>query len=325
LDLESSTVISSKIKTVLRDVERKIEKICNTEVKILRETALATLNAGGKRLRPALVLIAGQVGEYNEEKLISAAAAVELIHMASLVHDDILDGAATRRGKPTINSQWGNTVAVTAGDFLFAQAFVHLSKLNNSRVIKVACDAALALSMGELHQMETTGNCDQLITDYLEKIYKKTAALFSASCEIGSILAQAPSKETTLLTEYGKNLGMAFQIYDDILDLEGSEETLGKPSGIDLKDGTVTLPILYALEDTNKDRRICSVIGKSRPEQAEVNEVIDLILATNALERTRREAHKYTQKAIETAKGIKVRDVRDDLVAIGEFVVARYH
>jgi len=323
--LESSTVISSKIKTVLRDVERKIEKICNTEVKILRETALATLNAGGKRLRPALVLIAGQVGEYNEEKLISAAAAVELIHMASLVHDDILDGAATRRGKPTINSQWGNTVAVTAGDFLFAQAFVHLSKLNNSRVIKVACDAALALSMGELHQMETTGNCDQLITDYLEKIYKKTAALFSASCEIGSILAQAPSKETTLLTEYGKNLGMAFQIYDDILDLEGSEETLGKPSGIDLKDGTVTLPILYALEDTNKDRRICSVIGKSRPEQAEVNEVIDLILATNALERTRREAHKYTQKAIETAKGIKVRDVRDDLVAIGEFVVARYH
>lgn len=323
--MESSTVISSKIKTVLRDVERKIEKICNTEVKILRETALATLNAGGKRLRPALVLIAGQVGEYNEEKLISAAAAVELIHMASLVHDDILDGAATRRGKPTINSQWGNTVAVTAGDFLFAQAFVHLSKLNNSRVIKVACDAALALSMGELHQMETTGNCDQLITDYLEKIYKKTAALFSASCEIGSILAQAPSKETTLLTEYGKNLGMAFQIYDDILDLEGSEETLGKPSGIDLKDGTVTLPILYALEDTNKDRRICSVIGKSRPEQAEVNEVIDLILATNALERTRREAHKYTQKAIETAKGIKVRDVRDDLVAIGEFVVARYH
>lgn len=323
--MESYTVISSKIKTALRDVEKKIEEICNTEVKIIRETALATLNAGGKRLRPALVLIAGQVGKHNEEKLISAAATVELIHMASLVHDDILDGAATRRGKPTINSQWGNTVAVTAGDFLFAQAFVHLGKLNNGRVIKVACDAALALSMGELHQMETTGNCDQLIKDYLEKIYKKTAALFSASCEIGSILAQAPSKETTLLTEYGKNLGMAFQIYDDILDLEGSEETLGKPIGIDLKDGTVTLPILYALEDTNKDRRICSVIGKSRPEQAEVNEVIDLILATSALERTRREAHKYTQKAIETAKGITVGDIRDDLVAIGEFVVARYH
>ncbi len=323
--MESSTVISSKIKTILGDVEKKIEKICNTEVKILRETALATLNAGGKRLRPALVLIAGQVGKYNEEKLVSAAAAVELIHMASLVHDDILDGAATRRGKPTINSQWGNTVAVTAGDFLFAQAFVHLGKLNNGRVIKAACDAALALSMGELHQMETTGNCDQLIRDYMEKIYKKTAALFSASCEIGSILAQAPLKETALLTEYGKNLGMAFQIYDDILDLEGSEETLGKPIGIDLKDGTVTLPILYALEDTNKDRRICSVIGKSRPEQAEVNEVIDLILATSALERTRREAHRYTQKAIETAKGITARDIRDDLVAIGEFVVARYH
>lgn len=317
-------MISSKVKAGLQAVEQEIREACKTDVTVLGDAALDTLNAGGKRLRPALVLIAGQIGDYDLDRLVPAAAGVELIHMASLVHDDVLDGATTRRGVPTINSQRGTTAAVTTGDFLFAQAFVLFSKLDNAMANKAACQAALALSLGELQQMKTTGNCNQNVDDYLDKIYKKTAALFVASCEIGSFLAHASPEETALLAEYGKNLGMAFQIYDDILDLEGSEEKLGKPIGIDLKDGTVTLPILYALEETNQDLRICAVIDDNDPKQEEIEAAIDLILSTNAMERTKTEARKYTEEAIKTAQKIESREVRDDLAAIGEFVVARY-
>lgn len=323
--MQRAHVISSKIKNDLEEVEKKIIKTCAEGEKQLSETSLATLKAGGKRLRPALVLISGQIGCYNLEKLVPAAAAIELIHMASLVHDDILDGASTRRGVPTINSLWGNQIAITTGDFLFAHAFVMLAKIGNLKVNRVVCNAALALSLGELNQMQTAYNCNQSLGDYLNKIFNKTAALFSAACEIGALLAGASMEETEALAEYGKNLGMAFQIYDDILDIEGTEEILGKPIGIDLKDGTVTMPILYALEETNKDIQLCAAIENVAPSKAEIEEAIQLILSTNAIERTKKEAQKYAEKAIAVAKHVSAKEARDDLVAIGEFVVKRYH
>lgn len=323
--MERASVVSLKIKKDLQEVEKTIVRTCAAEEKLLSETSLATLCAGGKRLRPALVLIAAQVGDYCLEKLVPAAAALELIHMASLVHDDILDGASTRRGVPTINSQWGKQIAVTTGDFLFAHAFVLLAKINNAQVNEVACNAALALSLGELYQMQTTRNCNQTLDDYLKKIFSKTAALFSASCKIGALLAGAPSDLAAKVADYGKNLGMAFQIYDDILDIEGSVETLGKPIGIDLKDGTVTMPVLYALEETKNDTRLRAAIEKSNADEREIENAIQLVLSTNAIERTRREAKKYARKAIRTAKQIPAMEARDDLVAIGEFVVERYH
>lgn len=323
--LERSSVISTKIKEDLQEVEKKIAEACSSEQELLSEASLATLKAGGKRLRPALVLISGQVGCYSLEKLVPAAASIELIHMASLVHDDILDGATTRRGISTVNSLWGDQVAVATGDFLFAQAFVLLAKIDNEDVDSAVCKAALALSIGELCQMQTAHNYHQGINDYFNKIFNKTAALFSASCEIGALITGASAKETLLLADYGKNLGMAFQIYDDILDLEGSEDTLGKPIGIDLKDGTVTMPILYALEETDRDPRLCAVIENKEPEPQEVEDAIRLILGTSAIERTRKEARKYAEKAIRAAKGISMKDARDGLAAIGEFVVERYH
>ncbi len=245
--------------------------------------------------------------------------------MASLVHDDILDGAATRRGKPTVNAYWGSAAAVTTGDYLFAQAFVLLAGLGVDDVVKAVSETALALSLGELHQMETVGLCRQDFDDYFDRIYKKTASLFRTSCRIGSLLAGGSAKETKSLAEYGKNLGMAFQIFDDILDLEGAEENLGKPIGTDLHDGTVTLPILYALEQTNYDSRICTVLSKAGPVQDEIDQAIELILSTTAIEKTRQKARAFAQVAVEEARNVEKRSVRDDLVAIGEFVVSRYH
>jgi len=323
--LEKSKVISVKIKRDLQKVEKAIIDVCTSGERLLSETSLATLEAGGKRLRPALVLISGQIGEYDLNRLIPAAAAMELIHMASLVHDDILDGAATRRGTPTINNVWGNPVAVTTGDFLFANAFVLLAKINNAEVDNTACDAALSLSMGELYQMQTVHNSNQNLDDYLNKIYHKTAALFSASCEIGAVLAKGSQQEVEALAKYGKNLGMAFQIYDDVLDLEGSEKVLGKPIGIDLKDGTVTMPILFALEETKRDTRLCAVIENISPEQAEIEEAIELVHNTSAIDRTKKEAQKYIEVAIEEVKSISSKKARDDLTTIGEFVIKRYH
>lgn len=323
--MEKSKVISIKIKKDLLEVEKAITGVCASGERLLSETSLATLEAGGKRLRPALVLISGQIGEYDLNRLIPAAAAMELIHMASLVHDDILDGAATRRGIPTINNVWGNPVAVTTGDFLFANAFVLLARINNAEVDNTACDAALSLSLGELYQMQTVHSSNQNLDDYLNKIYHKTAALFAASCEIGAILAKGSRQEVKSLAEYGKNLGMAFQIYDDVLDLEGSEEALGKPIGIDLKDGTVTMPILFALEETKRDAKLRNVIENVSPDQAEIEEAIQLVHNTNAIERTKQEAQKYIKAAIDEVKDISSKKTRDDLTAIGEFVVRRYH
>lgn len=323
--MDRAQVISSKIKNDLTLIEETIVKTLVGGEKRLGETALATLKAGGKRLRPALLLIAGQVGSYDLEKLVPAAAAVELIHMASLVHDDILDGAETRRGIPTVNSLWGDQIAVTTGDFLFAHAFVLLAKIGEPRVTDLACSAALALSLGELHQMQTAFKSDQSLNDYLSKIFNKTAILFSASCEIGALLSGASVDEIRRLAEYGENLGMAFQIYDDILDIEGRTDELGKPIGIDLKDGTMTMPIIYALEETGGDTRLCSVIENTAPSEREVDDAIQLILSTNAIERTKREARKYAQLAIDAVKHISSKEAQTDLTAIGKFVVARYN
>ena len=314
-----------KIKNGLAAAEKVIRAVCETDMPLLKETALATLDAGGKRLRPALVLIAGQTGEYDLEKLVPGAAAIELIHMASLVHDDILDGASTRRGAPTVNSKWGTTTAVATGDFLFASAFALLARSDCPEANKVVSEAALTLSLGELRQLETSGVCGQDIDEYFDKIYKKTASLFSVSCRIGSLLSGGMPKETELLSEYGKNLGMAFQIYDDVLDLEGSEETLGKPIGTDLLDGTVTLPILYALEETSQDSRICAVLEADGPVQKEIDLAIDVILNTTAIEKTKKKAREFAEKAIEAARHLDKSETRDDLRAIGEFVVSRYH
>jgi geranylgeranyl pyrophosphate synthase len=208
--------------------------------------AADTLSAGGKRLRPLLVYCCSAAERRRERQVEAAAAAVELVHMATLVHDDVLDGAELRRGHPTVFHRLGRDAAVGAGDYLFAQAFAELTESGSPEAVSTLARASLRLSQGEIAQGLRAGDLTVTEEDYLQRVQLKTAALFSAACTLGAQLGGARNAAAAL-AEFGELIGVAFQIFDDILDLAGTPEATGKPRGADLRDGTVTLPMILAM------------------------------------------------------------------------------
>jgi geranylgeranyl pyrophosphate synthase len=214
--------------------------------------AADTLAAGGKRIRPLLVFCAAPraalVDPDRREGLLSAAAAVELVHMATLVHDDLLDGATMRRGRPTVARALGEARAVSTGDFLFARAFAELTRTRDPRAVSALAEAALDLSRGEIDQQRAAFDLDLAEGAYLSRCRRKTAALFSVACRLGALVGGSDREAEARLAAFGENVGMAFQIFDDILDLAGAPAETGKRRGTDLCDGTVTLPVILALQ-----------------------------------------------------------------------------
>ncbi|MCL6473002.1 MAG: polyprenyl synthetase family protein [Firmicutes bacterium] len=315
--------IPQRILQDLIEVEKELTKAATASDGILAEASLATLKAGGKRLRPALVLMSGMVGDYDLEKLMPAAVASELIHMASLIHDDILDDATTRRGIPTVNSVQGERVALATGDYLFATAFEILSN-SEMQLVEVMVRAAIDLSLGEFDQMVTAHVTEQRFEDYLQKAKRKTAALFAACCEVGSSISGASAVEVRALTSYGENLGIAFQIYDDVLDVAGGEQT-GKAVGVDVRDGTVTVPILYALEELGSGSDLAAIIASTRPSNKEIALAIKMINECGAIARTKNTARSYIDKAMQSLEILSKPDAVAIFKGIAEFVVDRYH
>ncbi|HWH14351.1 MAG TPA: polyprenyl synthetase family protein [Miltoncostaeaceae bacterium] len=209
--------------------------------------AADTLAAGGKRLRPLLVFCCAPAGGREDPGVVRAAAAVELVHMATLVHDDLIDGAPLRRGRPTVASAHGPATAVQVGDFLFARAFSELAGTGDARAVQVLAATALDLSLGELAQGRAAHDLDLEEQAYLSRCRRKTASLFAAACRLGALVGGAGTEAQERLARFGAGVGMAFQIFDDILDLAGSPGDTGKRRGADLRDGTVTLPVILAL------------------------------------------------------------------------------
>jgi len=230
-------------------VEDQLQLVLNKADGLIHQTCISLLQSGGKRIRPLLTLYSGMCFAPLNPLMIQAAVAAELIHMASLIHDDVIDESATRRGKPTVNSLYGNHAAILTGDYLFAEAFNILSthKLLSSMTYLV--DAIQAMCQGEVNQADEQFSSLVGTQDYFSRIAKKTGILLAACCQSGAILAGALSEEMTLMREYGLNLGYAYQITDDILDISGDTESLGKPVGADLINGNITLPILYLLDN----------------------------------------------------------------------------
>ncbi|MCL5291382.1 MAG: polyprenyl synthetase family protein [Actinobacteria bacterium] len=315
--------MSKRITEDLQSVESGLIEAVSSPRGILSEIALDTLTAGGKRLRPALVLICGQAGDYSSQRLLPAAVAVELVHTASLVHDDILDRAVIRRGAPTVYAAWGERMASAAGDFLFAKAFECLAGLSDPAALVALSDAAVALCLGEFEQMQTAHLPHQSVEGYLGKIERKTAALFAACCRLGGILAGADEPEIEALEKYGYDLGIAFQIYDDILDFTGGA-ALGKPTGTDLRDGTVTMPMLYAMDELKESRALVAVIEALNPDDREVFHAIELVERSCALDRAKAQARSFVDRAIAVAGGLSNQAVAKQLSTIGEFVIDRY-
>jgi len=244
----------------LEEVERSLEAVADVGSPLLAELLRYALKNGGKRIRPSLTLLAGKFCVYDLALLVPMATAVELLHTATLVHDDIVDNSLIRRGKPTVSRAWGENRALLLGDYLFAKAGRLAATTGNLRVIRLFSQALMTISGGELNQTGVTFDLTQAREHYFNWISAKTACLFSTATEAGAILSQASEEIIRALKDYGHNFGMAFQLVDDVLDFTGNEAELGKPVGSDLGEGIVTLPSILFAEANPRDNLIKKVI-----------------------------------------------------------------
>jgi geranylgeranyl pyrophosphate synthase len=272
------------VPVLMDQVEDRLQALARSHGEALGEHASATIAAGGKRLRPLLVLVAAGPTPADEEGLVRAAAAVELVHAASLVHDDVLDGAALRRGRPTVVAAAGRRMAVATGDLLFSRAFAELAGTGRADAVRLLSDAASALAEGELLQRADAWDATVPRERYLRRCDLKTGRLFQAACSLGALLGGGPVVE---LGAFGRRIGLAFQLLDDVLDVSGPAERTGKHRGTDLLDGTVTLPLILARE---RDPRLAELDVRAVRTTEDAEAVCDAIVATGALETAREEA-----------------------------------
>ncbi|EUJ32927.1 heptaprenyl diphosphate synthase component II [Listeria floridensis FSL S10-1187] len=285
-------------------VQKDIDKIEN-ELKIAvseadaettSESALHLLTAGGKRIRPMFVCLTARLGNTpNFSAAQDAAVAIELIHMASIVHDDVVDDAELRRGRPTIKAIWGNHIAMYTGDFLFAKSLEYMTRIKNEKAHLLLSRVTVELAVGEIEQIKDKYDFDQSVRAYLRRIKRKTALLIAASCGLGGIIAELPEKLDDKLYLFGYYVGMAFQITDDILDFSKDEKKIGKPAGEDLSQGNVTLPVFFAMQDPLLRKRIRRVTEETPKE--EMNHLVEAIRTSGAIEKSEQVATNYLNKA----------------------------
>ncbi len=306
----------------LKIIEETIKKVSQVDFSWLAQLLNHSLGAGGKRIRPALTLLSGRFYNYRLEYLVHMAAAIELMHTATLVHDDAIDKSATRRGRTTVYKNWGPEAAVLLGDYLFAKAGVEVSDTLNIRAIRNFSQTLMTISRGELNQAKNSYNINQTREDYLQRIFGKTASLFLLSTESGGILSEAPESSIQALKQYGHDLGMAFQIVDDILDFVGTEEELGKPAGSDLTQGTLTLPAMILNERYPQDNPIKRLfLDRKRTENIQL--AIEQVRNSDIVEECYAKAKEYCDSACRPLKVLPDNNARESLEKLANFVVKR--
>ncbi len=315
----------SLVESDLQEVERviSVESVASVD-------AITTINqylqaGGGKRLRPALVLLVNRLFGESTECARHLAAIVEMIHTATLVHDDVIDYAKTRRGRPSTNVVWGNHTSVLAGDWLYMQAFLVAVRERNFHILDLLITLTQMMVEGELLQLERLHRIDISEADYMELVDRKTASLFSACASLGASAAAADEQSECKLAEFAWNLGMAFQLVDDILDFTSTEKILGKPAGNDLREGKVTLPLVYALRSASADERkaVQTVLADGNYEQVPFMRILQILETHDAVSRAYERAHAFTQKSRALIAEFPESPAQRALHAITELVTER--
>lgn len=311
----------SFLKKDVIEIENTLQKNINSSQPVLNDASIQLLQSGGKRIRPLFVLLSAKFGHYNLQTIKNVAATLEIIHMASLVHDDVIDEASLRRGKPTINSTYSNRVAMYAGDFLFAKALECMSEIEIPLAHQKLADTILEICLGEIEQIKDKYNYEQDLKCYLRRIKRKTALLISASCEIGAIASGAPVHVQKSLKDYGYYLGMSYQIMDDILDFTASEKELGKPAGSDLLQGNITLPVLLAMKDEQLKEKITNVREDSDPES--VKPLIQQLRKSKYINDARKISENYLKKSLHSIANLPKSEAKDMLILIAKNIGSR--
>ncbi len=316
------STIYEPIREDLNKVKEELRSICEVDFPQLSEMLNHIIISGGKGIRPALTLLAGKFYDYNLSRLLPMATAVELMHTATLVHDDAIDNALVRRGKPTINKTWDEDKAVLLGDYLFAKAGEFSTITQSLQVVRLFTQTLGTISSGELNQSFNAFNLKQTRQHYFKRISSKTASLFSLATESGAILSQAPEKSIQTLKNYGYNLGIAFQVVDDILDFVGTEEEMGKPIGLDLAQGTLTLPAMLLLERYPEDNPVKRLF-QNKDKQKNIKLAIELVRNSSIVPECYKISSEYCTKACQNLKLLPDNDSRRILTELADYVAQR--
>jgi len=323
--MTSATSLFSPVEADLRLLSENLIKLVGTRHPIFYEAAKHLFAAGGKRVRPAIVLLmarATMAGKEISDRHRRLAEITEMIHTASLVHDDVVDESEMRRGVPTVNSLFGNGVALLAGDFLFAQSSWYLANLDNLEVVKLLSEVIMNFATGEIQQGMTKFDTEVTIEAYLDKSYYKTASLIANSSKAAGLLSDVSRETAEHLYGYGKHWGLAFQIVDDILDFTGSTSSLGKPALADISSGNLTAPVLYALEEKPY---LETLISRQFEKEGDLDQAIALIQDSHGIEKARELASHHAHLAVEHIADLPSSESKQALVDMTDFVLSRMY
>ena len=321
---EKATIdlIYEPIQAQLAQVDSQLRTLATQSHPLLTELLAHLTISSGKRLRPAITLLASRFHSNEEDMPVTMAAAVELLHIASLVHDDTVDNSSLRRGVATASSIWGQSIAVQLGDYVFATSGTLVCDTNNLRVIRRFSDTIMELSTGELMESFDAFKWDRTYEQYKERIYNKTASLFRTAAESGAVLSGAPEATVQALTQYGYSLGMAFQIVDDILDFDSTQQEMGKPVGHDLLEGTLTLPALLLLERYPDDNPVIKLFQGEDPE-ANRQRALEMVHSSTIIEDSYAVARQFLDEATSALEPIPDTPERQSLLDLASYVMER--
>lgn len=314
-------LLYSDLRPELEMIEKELEQAVDSESLLLNDASLHLLQAGGKRIRPVFVLLAGKFGDYNIDVMKRVAVPLELIHMASLVHDDVIDDSEMRRGRLTVKAQWNNSVAMYTGDFILARALEQITEIESPRVHEILSKTLIEVCRGEIIQIKDKYKLDQNLRDYFRRIKRKTALLISSSCELGALVSGTDEKTAAHLRRFGYFIGMSFQIIDDILDFTSTDEELGKPAGSDFIQGNITLPILCARKDPEIYAMLQANLNRDLSNEERLA-VVRTIRNSSAIEEAKAMSERYLEKALRELsflpKGPAVKTMRKIAFFIGK-------
>lgn len=315
------------IQNLIRDDIDKADQVLiehlSSDVSLINQMSSYIINAGGKRLRPLLLLLCARATNYQGHHHHLMAVVIELIHTATLLHDDIVDESDIRRGKNSANEVWGNAASVLVGDFLYSRAFEMMVKPGSIRIMTLLSKVTNEIAQGEVLQLLNCQNAALTKAEYYQVIERKTAVLFQAATQIGGILSEVDEKQEQALKNYGLHLGNAFQIIDDVLDYQSDTETMGKKAGDDLGEGKITLPMIYALENTSGVDKQLLEGAINNADNSKIQRVTEILQSVNAFDYTHQQAQKSVDLAKQSLKAIKASEYKDALIALCDLSLQR--
>ncbi|MBF6599250.1 MAG: polyprenyl synthetase family protein [Dehalococcoidia bacterium] len=324
MNAKVATSIYGPVQEDLQRVEDALERVKQVDgFPMLAKMLAHVLAGGGKRIRPAIALLAGKFGAYDGGLLVPLAASIELLHTATLVHDDVIDASPSRRGRDTANALFNNAASVMLGDFMFAHSAELIARTDNTDVVRLFARTLLAIAGGELHQDMSAYEYGQDTLTYFGRIEGKTASLFATSAEGGAMVAGCAPDRREALRQYGLNVGMAFQVVDDILDFAGDEAEMGKPIGSDLMQGTLTLPSLLLMDRYPKDNPIKRAFRTRKPKEQHVAEAVSMVRNSDILNESYAVARDFRERALASVRGLPADDARASLEAIADWTIER--